>query len=165
MKFFKKLLNSFHPKNYFIDHNSSVGLNTFIGKGVNITKAKIGNYCSIGPGASIGIGEHDISQISTSSLFYNNPYDTLTIKNCSIKDDVWIGSNAIILRGVEIGIGAVVGAGAVVTKDVPNFAVVVGVPARIIKYRFNNDKQSKIINSNWWNYDMNKAKEIIENIE
>jgi len=165
MNLIKKLLNIFHKKNYFIDDNSSVGFNTFIGKGVNITKSKIGNYCSIAPGAMIGLGEHDINQISTSSLFYENPYDYLTNKNCLIKDDVWIGANAIILRGVEIGIGAVIGAGAIVTKDVPNFSVVVGVPARVIKYRFDIKKQKAIINSKWWEYDLQKANKIIKNIK
>ena len=165
MNFFKKLLNIFYKKNYFIDDNSTVGLNTYIGKGVNVTKSKIGNYCSIGPGVMIGLGEHDINQISTSSLFYENPYDYLTIKDCLINHDVWIGANAIILRGVEIGIGAVIGAGAIVTKDVPNFSVVTGVPARVIKYRFDIKKQKAIINSKWWEYDLKMANKIINNIK
>ena len=98
-------------------------------------------------------------------MFYENPYDYLTIKDCLINDDVWIGANAIILRGVKIGIGAVIGAGAIVTKDVPNFSVVAGVPARVIKYRFDIKKQNAILNSKWWEYDLKKANKIINNIK
>lgn len=151
-------------RNSYIDKESVVGRYNFIGKDVAITKSEIGNYCSIAPRVLIGMGEHDLSQVSTSSIFYSDPYAKLTEKPCKIESDVWIGANAIVLRGVHVGIGAVIGAGSVVTRDVPPFAVVVGVPARIIKYRFDELMIKKILLSEWWIYDSDKASKMIRDI-
>lgn len=165
MKYFIKKILGLGRKDNYIDKFSEIGKYTFIGKNVSITKSKIGNYCSIAPGALIGMGEHDLNEISTSSLFYKNAYEKLTEKECIIEHDVWIGANAIILRDVKIGIGAVVGAGAVVTKDVPAFAVAVGVPAKIIKYRFDSNKQEKIFLSKWWELNQDEAYKKIKEIK
>ena len=73
--------------------------------------------------------------------------------NCSIGNDVYIGTNVVILSGVTIGDGAVIGAGAIVTKDVPPFAIVVGCPAKILKYRFNDNIINELLNLKWWNLD------------
>ena len=144
-----------------IDENSKIGKYTYIGQYSSITSAKIGNYCSIASFVKIGHGEHDLTLISTNSIFYKNSFDALTIKDCVIGNDVWIGTDAIILRGVRIGNGAVIGANSLVNKDVPDFAIAVGSPAKIIKMRFNKNKIQQIINSAWWDYDLFKAKEIL----
>lgn len=83
-------------------------------------------------------------------------------KKVIIGNDVWIGSHALILGGVKIGDGAVIGAGAVVTKDVPPYAVVGGVPARIIKYRFSQEIIDKLLEIKWWNLPENILKENIK---
>lgn len=82
-----------------------------------------------------------------------------------IGNDVWIGSDAIILRGVRIGDGAVVGANAVVTKDVKAFEVVAGVPARHLKFRFPEEQQAAILDSAWWNLELAEAREAIQRLE
>ena len=101
---------------------------------------KIGNYCSIAPDVSFVIdGEHNYKLISTYPFKqrYLGGKDVSESKgDIVIGDDVWIGYRATILSGVKIGQGAVVAAGAVVTKDVPPYAIVGGVPAKVIKYRF-----------------------------
>lgn len=147
-----------------IDSQTSIGNYTYIGKNTSITKTKIGNYCSIADGVYIGQGEHDLSKISTSVQFYQNAFNELTKKKCIIENDVWIGANVCIKRGVKISNGAVIGAGAVITKDVPPFAIVVGVPGKIIRFRFNEKKIKLIVNSNWWNYDKKNARKIIKKI-
>lgn len=133
-----------------VDSTSEIGGNTYIGCYCYITRAKIGRYVSIANNVSIGQGEHQLDRISTSSMFYKNPWHELTLEQCEISSDVWIGVDAVILRGVKIGTGAVVAANAVVTKDVPDYAVVAGIPARIIKYRFSEYQISKILASKWW---------------
>lgn len=148
-----------------IDSDSSIGDYTYIGKNCNITKTSIGRYCSIANNVSIGQGEHDLSKISTSSLFYENSYETLTKQPCNIGNDVWIGTDAIILRGVYIGDGAVIGANSVVTKDVPSFAIVAGSPARLLRYRFNDEKQKKILDSRWWEQTLGGGKSLIMELE
>jgi virginiamycin A acetyltransferase len=157
--------NSTIMNNCEIDHLSFIGKYTYIGKNTFITKAKIGNYCSVANNVSIGPGEHNLSKISTNSLFYNNEYDELTKLNCNIQNDVWIGVDSIILRGVTIGNGAIIGANSVVTKDIPEYAIAVGNPAKVINYRFSNKKKDMIISSNWWEYDLKKARKIIKGLE
>ncbi len=148
-----------------IDSNTEIGDYTYINKNVDITKSKIGNYCSIGSHVRIGLGEHDITQISTSSLLSENGgYKGLTQKDCIIKNDVWIGVGAVIRRGVTVGNGAVIGANSFVNKDVPDFAVVGGCPARIIKYRFDKEKIEKILKTEYWNYPPEEARKIIKKL-
>lgn len=148
-----------------IDSNTEIGDYTYINKNVDITKTTIGRYCSIGSHVRIGLGEHDITQISTSSLLSENGgYKGLTQKDCIIKNDVWIGVGAVIRRGVTVGNGAVIGANSFVNKDVPDFAVVGGCPARIIKYRFDKEKIEKILKTEYWNYPPEEARKIIKKL-
>ncbi|TSD65883.1 CatB-related O-acetyltransferase [Inquilinus sp. KBS0705] len=151
-------------ENTFIDNHCSIGSYTYIGSNTYITKAIIGRYCSIGNNVSIGPGEHDLNKISTSAWFYQSPYDTLTQKECVIGNDVWIGVDCIIKRGVTISDGAVIGANSVVTKDVPPYAIVVGSPAKVLKYRFDDKGVHVLMASGWWNYDLDEAKEAHEKL-
>jgi acetyltransferase-like isoleucine patch superfamily enzyme len=148
-----------------VDASSKIGSYTYIGRNTHITKSDIGRYSSIGNNVSIGQGEHSLDQVSTSSRFYASAWDLLTTGKCEVGHDVWVGVDAVILRGVRIGVGAVVAANAVVTKDVPPFAIVGGVPARLIRYRFSKEKQKVILESAWWELDSDKATEEIRKIE
>lgn len=148
-----------------IDASSKVGSYAYIGCRTNITKSNIGRYCSIANNVSIGQGEHRLDSISTSAFFYKNPWALLTEGDCVIESDVWIGVDAVILRGIKIGVGAVVAANAVVTKDVPAFAVVGGVPARLIRYRFSEEKQQRILASRWWEKDIQEASAMLSQLE
>lgn len=148
-----------------IDSESNIGSYTYIGSYTHITKSNIGRYCSIANNVSIGQGEHLLDHISTSSLFYKRPWEILTQHDCTIESDVWIGVDAVILRGVRIGFGAVVAANAVVSKDVPPFAIVGGVPAKLIRYRFSERDQRRILDSEWWQHDRRDAEAIIQQME
>lgn len=147
-----------------IDSETIIGRYTYIGVGTCITKATIGSYCSIANNVSIGQGEHDLNRVSTSESIYQHMSD-FTKDDCVIGNDVWIGVGSCILRGVKIGNGAVIGAGAVVTKDVLPFSVVVGVPAKIIKYRFSEEKIKRIEKSNWWNHELSDSIRIVNEFE
>jgi len=148
-----------------IDENCRIDSFTYIGYYCFITKAEIGRYCSIANHVSIGGGEHKLGRISTSSRFYEDPYKELTEKKCIIGNDVWIGTQSIIRRGVVIGNGAVIGANSFVTKEVPDFAVAVGSPAKIIKYRFPPEQIEMINASNWWDLELEEAKKIIKGLQ
>jgi acetyltransferase-like isoleucine patch superfamily enzyme len=163
----RKIFRSKHIEvlyNTSVSCDSEIGKYTYIGGNVGISKTQIGNYCSIANNVSIGNGEHLLDNISTSSLFYENPYEILTKDDCLIGHDVWIGADSIIRRGVKIGNGAVIGANSFVNKDVPDFAIVVGNPAKIIRYRFSPNKIQQIISSKWWEYDIEEAKNIIDKL-
>lgn len=144
---------------------NKIGEYTYIGFNSIITKSKIGRYCSIAGNVSIGVGEHKISRVSTNSIFYKNAWDTLTEKECVIGNDVWIGTNSVIRRGVTIGDGAVIGANSFVNKDVKPFEVVAGSPAKFIKMRFTDLIIQNIQESDWWSKDLNEARTIIEKLE
>ena len=89
----------------------------------------------------------------------------MTAGDCVIESDVWIGVDAVILRGVKVGVGAVIAANAVVTKDVQPYAIVAGVPARLIRYRFPENYQKHILASKWWQSDLEGAKALISGLE
>lgn len=79
----------------------------------------------------------------------------------NVGNDVWIGSNVKILSGVNIGDGAIIGANSLVTKDIPPYAIAGGNPAKIIKYRFDNETNDKLLKIQWWNFDENELINII----
>ena len=113
------------------------------------THLYIGNYCSIAGGVVFLLSsEHYINHISTfpfRARLVDGQAEAFSKGDIVVNDDVWIGEQAIIMSGVSIGQGAVIAAGAVVTKDVPPYALVGGVPAKIIKYRFNKELIDELI--------------------
>lgn len=142
-------------------YHSSLGGYSYIGRGTQLIYASVGKFCSISGNVLIGMGHHTLTHLSTSPIFTekNNgtghswtdreslvPYKPVTIGN-----DVWIGTRAMVLGGVTIGDGAIIGAGAIVTKDVPPFAIVAGVPARIVRYRFSEEIIARLEVMQWWN--------------
>lgn len=151
--------------------NSELGDYSYVGRSTNIVYAKIGNFCSISDNCAIGMGTHTLSNLSTSSIFTAARNGTRrrwvekTIaeeyKTVIIGNDVWIGQRAMVMGGVTIGDGAVVGAGAIVTKDVPPYAIVGGIPAKVIKYRFDEPTIKTLLNSQWWNKSEEELKSII----
>ena len=131
------------------------------------TDTTIGKYCSIACGVAIGTSQSPLDRISTHCFTYHKSngdffgeirvpsYGLIkhnSTKPVTVGNDVWIGRNAIIMDGITIGDGAVVGAAAVVTKDVPPYAIVAGVPARIIRYRFDESTRARLLRSRWWDY-------------
>ena len=132
---------TFNPSDNFSYSTISLGNDVYIGPGANfssITSITIGNKVMIAPNVIIRGGDHNTQEIG-SYMFdvkIKLPENDLPI---NIEDDVWIGSGAIILKGVTIGTGSIVAAGAVVKKDVPPYTIVGGVPAKILKYRFSEN--------------------------
>lgn len=147
--------------------DSFVGRNTYIGHDTILSNCKIGRFCSISSDIKVVDETHPSSIfVSTSPSFFSTlkqngqtfidkPLfdEKLGVDGFSaiIGNDVWIGTKAIIKGGVTIGDGAIVAMGAVVTKDVPPYAVVGGVPARVIKYRFAEEQIKKLESIQWWN--------------
>lgn len=127
----------------------------------------IGNYTSIGPYVQMHtLHNHaciqDRSLVSTAQLDgYPHPNGKEKI---TIGSDVWIGRNAVLLGGVTIGHGAIVGAFSVVAKDVPPYAVVVGNPAQVKRYRFTDEQIEKLLRIKWWDWSKDKVEEVKEDL-
>ncbi len=155
-------------------NNVSIGDYSYISKGSDLSNCKIGKFCSIAPSVKIGFGTHPTSFLSTSPLFYTkrNIFGFSIVENKDIEEfkeiiignDVWIGLNAVILDGVTIGDGAIIAAGAVVVNDVPSYAIVGGVPAKLIKYRFNEKVIYEISKTKWWDMDINSIKSLKDKV-
>lgn len=147
-----------------IDSASSIGSYSYVGNHCQVTKATVGRYVSIGSRVSVGLGEHDWRRLSTSALFYADAWAVLTEGDCEIGSDAWIGVNAVVRRGSRVGTGAVVGASAVVTEDVPDFAIVAGIPARLIRYRFPEVTQARLKASKWWEREIDDARALLDSM-
>lgn len=123
---------------------------------------KIGRYCSIAEGVRIVNVNHPLDFKGTSGLFFNPALGyckewLVEFNPIEIGNDVWIGAHAIVLPEVRrIGHGAVIGAGAVVNKDVPDYAVVLGNPGRVVKYRFAPKVIDQLLSEAWWEKDMHE---------
>ena len=117
---------------------------------------EIGRYCSFAKNVYIYRRNHPAKNKSTHPFFYNPALkvvdnDTIPFSRLVIGNDVWFGMNAVILPSVSvIGDGAVIGAGSIVTKDVPPYAIVAGNPARVVRYRFGPEKVKQLMGSKWW---------------
>lgn len=144
-----------------------IGRNSYVGSSTYLPTCKIGRFCSIAPGIRMVPNTHPSSVfVSSSPSFFstrgqngqtfvktNKFQENLSVDgfNIVIGNDVWIGTKAIIKGGIRIGDGAIVAMGAVVIKDVPPYAIVGGVPAKVIKYRFSEKQILKLLQIQWWN--------------
>lgn len=140
--------------------DTCLGAYSYIARNADINNCEIGKFCSIGPNFCCGQGIHPTNGISTSPMFYSTARQNgvslcqkgkvQEFKRVRIGNDVFIGANATVLDGVQIGDGAVIGAGAVVVCDIPPYAVAVGVPAKVVKYRFDEDTIASLLERKWW---------------
>jgi hypothetical protein len=164
IKILKRLLSGKKSRESFPDYVTigkySYGLTKNVIAGLSPdAPLVIGKYCSIGQDAwFFSKADHPLNLVSTYPLrtMIWNPMgpnkDAVTKGGINIGHDVWIGARANILSGVTIGNGAVVACGAVVTKDVPAYAIVGGNPAQVIRYRFAEDQITSLLEIKWWNW-------------
>jgi acetyltransferase-like isoleucine patch superfamily enzyme len=134
-----------------------LGRHTYLGAGAAILHcASIGDFSSISQGARVGLPPHALDHVGTSHLFARPPRGWVDVAThepgppAELAADVLLSANALVLAGVRIGVGAVVGARAVVTKDVPAYAIVAGVPGEVIGWRFDEDLREQLQSSRWW---------------
>lgn len=154
----------------FFLHGVQLGDYSYISKNADISNCVIGKFCSIGPNFCCGLGLHPTNGVSTAPMFYSTAKQNgMTLckedkfeetKQTVIGNDVFIGANVTVLDGVMIGDGAVIGAGAVVVDNVPPYAVAVGMPAKVVKYRFDDATIKMLLAKQWWNWTEAELKKV-----
>lgn len=150
-----------------------VSLGAYSYSGSSLTRVRMGNYCSVGADVLFSPPTHPTQWLTTHPVAHA-PYlfpsfsNTIRAKpwrvfkgEVVLGHDVWVGSRAILMGGVRVGNGAVIGSGAVVTRDVPPYAIVGGVPARVIRYRFPPETIAALEASRWWEYDLGACGEAV----
>jgi acetyltransferase-like isoleucine patch superfamily enzyme len=156
---------------------SHMDKHSFCGYDCDIHSADIGSFVSIANGVVIGGGRHPMEWAAMSPVFYRgrdsvkakfSAHERESVRRVRIGNDVWIGRSAIVLPGVEIGHGAVVGAGSVITKAVPPYTIVAGNPGRQIRQRFPAATVHRLLASRWWELDdarLHEAAHYIKDVE
>jgi acetyltransferase-like isoleucine patch superfamily enzyme len=152
--------------------SSMLGLASYVGPGTRLINCEIGRWCSIAGGVSVVVGRHPTKNfVSTHPAFFSTQEqagfsftdktrfeefkyaEPLTKRHVMVGHDVWIGEGATLIAGVRIGTGAVIAAGAIVTKDVLPYQIVGGIPARVIGARFEPPDIAFLLETEWWNRD------------
>lgn len=168
----------------YINSNTKVGKYSY-GPLINHWLVEsVGAFCSFAPGVQV-VENHTIQFVTTHPIMYagnqankeyKKPYDKMRdqgwymegivpkgkiqkFRKINIGNDVWLGRNVLITNGANIGNGVIAGAGAVITKDVPDYAVVVGVPARIIRYRYTPEQIAALNRIQWWDWSDDEIRE------
>jgi acetyltransferase-like isoleucine patch superfamily enzyme len=151
-------------KNCYL-YKTSLGAFTYLSQNVNVMNTTIGKFCSIGQGVCISTGMHPSATfVSTHPAFFSLHKQSgatfakeshfREMGHTTIGNDVWIGTNAIIMDDLIIGDGAIIGAGAIVTKDVQPYSIVVGNPAKHLRFRFEEDEINFLLEYKWWDKDL-----------
>lgn len=129
----------------------SFGLGSYIGDYAFVGQhTDIGRYCSIANNTTIAAHPHPMEWFSTSPTLAPDGLWVAVAGRTSLGHDVWVGANAVVLAGAQIGTGSVIAAGAVVLGDVPPYAIVAGAPAKIKRFRFDEDTVARLLASEWW---------------
>ena len=160
---------------FYSNKNTQIGPNAKVGKysGFNescfFARGEIGAFCAIGARTSINPFNHPVDWLSISEFQYHpRSFDWVEEYNAverlertpdmfeytRIGNDVWMGHNVNVLPGISVGDGAIIGAGSVVTKDVPPYAIVAGVPAKVIRFRFDEAVIERLLKVRWWEFDL-----------
>lgn len=149
-------------------NESTFGDYSYVVQDCSIVWADIGKFCSIAASTRINPGNHPMWRAALHHFTYRSKSYGFSVEDdaeffewrashrVELGNDVWIGHGSTILPGVKIGTGAGIGAGAVVSKDVPPFAIVGGVPAKFIRFRFDEKIQEKLLNLAWWDWPREK---------
>lgn len=144
--------------------DSELGLFSYVSRGARVANCSVGRYCCIGPEALVGgLGVHPTRWISSHPVFYSPRRQTGGVTfspdqhfeerpRVTLGHDVWIGARAVVLDGMKVGTGAIVAAGAVVAEDVPPYAIVGGLPARLLRPRFDAATAARLLALEWWTW-------------
>jgi virginiamycin A acetyltransferase len=156
--------------NISIGNNTSVwGPNIYMRSAIN--NISIGNFCSIARNVTIQEYNHDYKKFTTYFIEQNvlksgkHNEEIVSKGNIEIGHDVWIGANCVILSGAKIETGAIIAAGSVVSGYIPPYAIATGTPAKVIKFRFEENIRQELLNTEWWNWDDEKLKKNISQLE
>ncbi len=151
--------------------NVELGDYSYTGQNCIVQNTSIGKFSNIAAHVRIGPTDHPMERPTLHHFTYRrrmfgmDETDDLAFfqhrhaQRCTIGHDTWLGHGVIVMNGVHIGHGAVVGSGAVVTRDIPPYAVAVGVPAKIVKYRFTPEQIKALLELNWWDWSHERIKE------
>ena len=154
--------------------NSQVGRYSRVGNNCKLTNVSIGNFSCIGANCVLGVGQHPTNYLTYHSIFYKKgnwgwhddwikyPDGFKEQAQITIGNNVWIGRNVIVMDGVTIGDNAIVATGAIVTKDVPPFSIVGGVPAKVIKTLFTEEMRERLQKIQWWNLPDEEITKVID---
>lgn len=158
-------------RNVLIGPGAEVGKYTGFNADCHIARARMGAFCAIGARNAFNPFNHPIDWLSTHEFQYHPAAFNWIDEYCDLDrlertpdmfyfptfgNDIWTGHNVNVMGGVNVGDGAVIAAGSVVTKDIPPYAIVAGIPAKILRYRFNDKTIERLLNVRWWDFELSQ---------